>query len=1397
MRFHCTTLPGLHCAFLLLGLQLLPAPTAYGQGAPAALGGTAFAAPVDVIAAAAKITPEKYAKVTVLFEEEKDVLDSEGRVTNTHRLLYRIETQSGLEEFSESAVGWEAFYQNAPAIRARVIRADGSVVELDAKTITDVPARNEGDGTYSDERIHKAPLPGLGIGAIVESETTRVDKEPFFSGGGVYRFFLQRDVPVIRTRLVVEAPAGLPLQYRVGLLPEVAVKDESAGGVRHLMFEQGYLAPLMNSDIGLATHFPHEPWIEVATGKSWEAVAESYRLLADPQIQPDQVKDFIRGATAATAAPADPQARIAFIQQLVSRLHKEVRYTGIEFGQAKLQPQLPPEVLKRHYGDCKDKAALLVSMLRAAGIPADLALLNAGPGRDVTPALPGMNQFDHAIVFVPPPAPGGTPIWIDATAEFTQVGDLPYGDQGRLALIIAPGTRDLTMIPEARPEDSVLVDTREFQLADYGPAKATESSHTTGHIDSYYRSVYGDSGRKELRTSLDSYVRNAYAAKALAKVESGDAKDFTKPFSFRLEIEKSKRGNTGISDAAAVLYPTGAFNNLPRWFFYDPDQDNQKLSADELADRQKAREQRASEYDVQPFIVERRYRLTPPPGFSLRALPPDKSTNMGPAVLTQTYATDASGVVTAVYRFNTGKPKYTTEEALALRKAVIAANKEDAVTVFFDQAGAKQLAAGKVREALAIDRGLIESHAHDPLPHIRMAYALLAAGVGEQARTEALQATVLDPKSALAFRTLGWMLQFNSIGVRMGKGFDLKGAIDAYRKSKELDPEDLETRINLAFLYEYDANGIRYASLEGMKSAIQEYRDLAKQDKPTGEEYEDNIAYDLLYSKRYKEVLAELDPLPATVVRNSLGISATVASDGVAAGLKRAERLSGDAAQRSTALGYAGLQLMGLRLYPEATGVLSASIQGQEDAAGIARQIEVIRDLKPYAPPSSTTVTPVSVVESIFVHALMNTLNQAEMDKISSRIGYATEAEWQDSVRKSESQSGALLLTATRSGLTPATFLDIFMGTLKVSSKGDDATGYQVTVQSLGSGGHQFFVIKEQGTYKIVASQDDSMEVGNGALFLLHHGNEPEARHLLDWKRDLVHRGGGDDPLSGMLFARLWTSGESKGAESIELASASLIAGRPNIAPMLPAIAARSEKWTPAQGKPDQTDFNLLLAQGYLTTGNGPSALKASEALLKEYPDSITALRLAGSAYGLEENWTAWNGMLDAQLSKHPNDRELLWARAAAAQAQGDFAGARKFLQTVLDGGQSNSNDYNAYAWNSLFQKMVDADALQAAQQSTTLSKNAGFAELHTLASVYAAQGKTTEAKQVLLQAMAAANQVEPNDATWYVWGAIYQEYGLSDAATAAFKKVTKPEGRVSPTDTYVLAQAHLKDLHG
>jgi tetratricopeptide (TPR) repeat protein/transglutaminase-like putative cysteine protease len=1351
------------------------------------LDGPAFSAsPAAMQAAAAKIPAEKFADATVLYEEEDFTLDAAGRLTNTHRMIYRIETAAGVQGWAEASVEWEAFYQNVPQIEARVIQPNGSVAELDQKTVTDVAAQNAGDGTYSDDRMHEAPLPALAPGVIVEVETTCSDKEPYFTAGGAYRNYFQRMVPVIRSRMVVQVPAATPLQYKSAWLPDLATKDETSHGVRRVTFDQGHLGGWVNEDIGLPSDHPRVPWVEFSTGQSWAGIVSAYQQLAAPQIQTSAVESLLP----ATA----PKDRNALIAMLVASLHEKVRYTGVEFGKARLQPQTSAQILERHYGDCKDKASLLVAMLRAAEIPADMALLDAGPGLDVNPDLPGVNLFDHAIVYVPA-SQGEGPLWIDATAEYTKVGDLPYPDQDREALIIANDTTGLTLTPNAVPQDSVLTETRKFLLADYGPAHAIETSQTSGYIDANYRGYYGDTSSRNAETSLENYAKQAYAAKALTSVQHGEAADLSKPFLLTLDMAKAERGDTGINDASVAVYFGGIWNSLPDWFGTNPNPDNKNLTADEQSRLKTAEADRSADYEVPPFIAERRYQIEPPVGFTVRGLPPKETTQMGPATLTRTYSVDAEGVVTADFRFETGKSVYSVGNALALRKAIWTANKEGAIVITFDQAGAKLLAQEEIREALAADQSLIESHPQDAVQHVRMAYALLHAGIGEQARAEATEATQLDPKSAVAWKTLGWVLQHNLIGVLHGNGFDFAGAVEAYKKAAALDPDDTDTMVDLAELYEYDANGTQYGSVDNLNLAIQEYDALKAKDQNVGDQYEDRLLFCMLYAHQYKELLTTLTTLPTSPARDGLAIAATTASEGVPAGLQRGNQVSGGSDQRDTALRSAGEELVWLRMYPEAAQILSACIAGQSDAPALARQVEMYRNLHPYDAAGAGKTDPSEAVREMMVDELSGTITEAELQRLLAHHAYATDAEWQKNLKENEESASDISAMANRLGLLPKEMADLTLGTMKLSSSGDDEHGYKVTLLEMGSRPRSFFVTKEDGMYRIVADQTDTMEVGNEALYLLHHGDAMEARSLLDWKRDIVHMGGGDDPLSGPLFARLWTSGESKGTTATELAAASLLLYRADIAPTLPQVEHSAAAMT-GPNKPDAAAVHLLVAEGWLYAQKPERARPAIDALLRQYPDSTTAIGLAGQADQQMHNWAAWNALVNSRLAKRPDNHDLLLEKVQAEQAEGDFAAAGKTLQDALNGMQANAEDYNNYAWNSLFESQVSDSALQAAQQATTLTNNHDFASLHTLACVYAARGKTTEARQTLLQAMAAQNVAKPNSEIWYAFGAIYEQFGATKAAIAAFEKVEKPTGPINPVDTWVLAQRHLKALH-
>ncbi len=249
--------------------------------------------------------------------------------------------------------------------------------------------------------------------------------------------------------------------------------------------------------------------------------------------------------------------------------------------------------------------------------------------------------------------------------------------------------------------------------------------------------------------------------------------------------------------------------------------------------------------------------------------------------------------------------------------------------------------------------------------------------------------------------------------------------------------------------------------------------------------------------------------------------------------------------------------------------------------------------------------------------------------------------------------------------------------------------------------------------------------------------------------------------------------------------------GRPYVA----EVAADREK---AKGQ-RQTDLDLLLAELAIGAEMPDQGLPAVKRLLEEDPDSTMALIYAGNAYGQKGDTAAWLAMLKPLLEKKPKDRDLLLQEVRAYEAAQDWASARKAQQVVLDSGKAESEDYNNYAWMGLFDGHLGEAELKAAQQSNMLSKNGTFADLHTMACVYAAEGRTTEARQVLKQAMEAGNQSEPNSDVWFALGLIYEDYGARDAALAAYGKVKAHEFDdhlyVTPGSTYLLAQARLKAL--
>jgi transglutaminase-like putative cysteine protease/tetratricopeptide (TPR) repeat protein len=1346
--------------------------------------GKAFAAsPQEVLKASAAMPAPKQVDVTVLLDERRISFDKDRKATETHHLVYRIETQGGMEDWTAVGSRWSPWYQERPTVEARVIAPDGRVSTLDPKTLSDAPVHRDTPDTYNDDRDYQGPLPGLTPGAIVEELIVVKDTTAFFNAGSVYREYFDRPFPVVTTRMVVESPESLGVRYKVRKMADVEAQKETRDGVVTLTFEKDNMDPSDPLEVNLPADVAPVAEISITTGSSWKDVADRYRDMSDPQVRPQETASML-------PAMASGASRDEKITAIVSDLHRSVRYTGIEFGEAKLTPQPPSETLKRHYGDCKDKATLLVSMLRQAGIPANLALLSIGPGQDVDPGLPGMQLFDHAIVFVPGTASSGKQssgqdLWIDATAEYARVGDLPPADRGRWALIIREGTTGLTKTPESKPSDNMLIEKREFTLAENGPAKVEEKSETHGAIDEIYRAQFGGPESKQEREELEGYVKAVYAAEKLDSLQHTDGSDLSKPFQLDLVADKAKRGYSGLEDAV-VAVPTGALlNRLPQWFFKEPPGINKNSAMPE-------EKPRAEDFVFEPFVTSWDYTVKLPQGFQSRALPEDKTENLGPAVMSTKYSVNSDGVVRAVFKFDSVKGRYTPEEAMALRRAIYDRRTMEPVLLRFEEVGAAQMSAGKVKEALATYHALVTLHPREGLHHVQLAIALVNAGAGDAARSEAQLAAKLEPDSALVYRSLGEVLQYDSIGREFAPGFDRAGAIAAYKKSLEIEPDDAPTRFSLAVLNEFNDRGERYGEGADFDAAVVQYRDAKKRNPELNGDYDLNPLFDLFYAKHYQQALDAAHGLNASVSRNSVAIASAAAMHGAKAGVEEAQIDAQDNSGRSQALGRAGMLLVRQRQYPVAAALLESGVGDSDDAALRSRQVEIFKTLEPYEKTMLPASDPRSAVQRMLIALMEDTLTQKTLESVFSTQTLKTDKQRKKILKDFDSGAGQIRQSAQDEGLTPQVLSDVMMGSMHYALEGDDGTGYRITTTSMGAGSHDYYVVKESAGYRVLTNDFPGEDNGNEIVALLDQNKADAARQWLDWSREAMKRDG-DDPLGGPLLPRFWTVGDKADVGKMRLAALAMLSGTDSMGPHV-AELERAAKG--AQNIEERTSLDLALAVSYNQAQRWKDLRPVADRLMAGAPRSSTAVLYVTMAEAQLKDMDALRKTAAEVLKNNPEDDAMLRVLSESFGMAYDYAQAKAYVKKLQDEGKATANDLNSLAWLSLFDPPVNNDAIQAAQQANLLTKSGTFAILHTLACLYAETGQTKQARELLLQGMRSEAMEKPDSAVWYVFGRVYQDYGLPAAAAAAYARVEKPEDAAfTAEDTYVLAQKRLDEL--
>ncbi len=142
------------------------------------------------------------------------------------------------------------------------------------------------------------------------------------------------------------------------------------------------------------------------------------------------------------------------------------------------QPHPAADVCRNRYGDCKDMATLLLTMLHEAGIKtAWPVLLGADSTQPVEKYLAAPTFFNHAIVRADI---DGTPYWFDSTAAMCPFGAIPGGDRGVDAFVIRNNAGSFETIPLGTPEQNSETTTTTVDLHADGSAECRTTVNLSG-----------------------------------------------------------------------------------------------------------------------------------------------------------------------------------------------------------------------------------------------------------------------------------------------------------------------------------------------------------------------------------------------------------------------------------------------------------------------------------------------------------------------------------------------------------------------------------------------------------------------------------------------------------------------------------------------------------------------------------------------------------------------------------------------------------------------------------------------------------------------------------------------------------------------------------------------------
>jgi len=544
--------------------------------------------------------------------------------------LVKILTDKGKEEYSALKIEYNPLYNKVEFLHARIIKKDGKIVDVPLDRVKDVPTA--GWSIFWGDREKVLTLAGLEVSDAIEYITEKlgvkiallneVEEDEFkrfippMKDQFYHAVLFQLTDPILEKKFTLIGPKSKPIRYKV-YNGELKYRSHSKNDQIFYSWEARNIPQIITEPMMV-------PFDEVATKlvvttvPSWEYMSKWMYEVSEPSFETDEaikekVAELMEGCTT-------EQEKLEALFHFVA---DEIRYVGLSMGEGEgYTPHPATRTFKERGGVCKDKAGLLVAMLREAGFPAYIVMINVGHRVEDLPA----NQFNHAIVAVH--QPDGSFIYVDPTWGEKSRELFSNYEQLQSTIIATEEGEDLTLTPPRPPDENLTRITAKSKIELDGKLTSEIEIGANGASEQEFRTMIKYAPKAKIRERFVEIVRRISPEAKLIDYSYSDVDDLSKAFVMNISYEVE---NYGFKAGDNLLFKIPAANSIEQYY--------QIFSATKLDKRK---------YDISLWstgglLYEE--RITFPEHYEVRALPDEVEVNYTVGSFKTQYGRDGNEIL--------------------------------------------------------------------------------------------------------------------------------------------------------------------------------------------------------------------------------------------------------------------------------------------------------------------------------------------------------------------------------------------------------------------------------------------------------------------------------------------------------------------------------------------------------------------------------------------------------------------------------------------------------------------------------------------------------------------------------------------------------------------------------